>query len=66
MIFINYSFKSERCFLKNGPINIRKKEPIKWPWSDLVVYFNKFVKLKKSNILELGCGMGANINLLSH
>ena len=43
----------------------KKKNLSKWPWSDLVVYFNKFVKLKKkSNILELGCGMGANINFI--
>ena len=34
-----------------------------WPWSDLVSLSNKFCNLKKNlEVLEIGCGVGANIN----
>ena len=34
-----------------------------WPWSDLVSSFMKLYDHKKSkiNVLEIGCGAGANI-----
>ena len=33
-----------------------------WPWTDLITLVQKFAKLKKnSKVLELGCGVGANI-----
>lgn len=34
-----------------------------WPWTDLVSYVKRYTKLESqnSNILELGCGSGANI-----
>jgi len=34
-----------------------------WPWSDLVSYVSRFAKPQTdySNVLELGCGAGANI-----
>ena len=36
-----------------------------WPMSDLITYVKKFIKInKKLKILELGCGMGANIPFL--
>lgn len=31
-----------------------------WPWSDVVSYFHRYAKDSK-NVLELGCGVGANI-----
>lgn len=31
-----------------------------WPWSDVVSYFYRYAKDSK-NVLELGCGVGANI-----
>jgi len=34
-----------------------------WPWSDLVSLSTKFCNLKKNiEVLEIGCGVGANIN----
>jgi SAM-dependent methyltransferase len=39
-----------------------KKQFSQWPWSDLVSACTKFCKLdKKSNVLEIGCGAGANV-----
>lgn len=34
-----------------------------WPWSDLIIYTHRYVDYKKNNfdVLELGCGAGANI-----
>lgn len=33
-----------------------------WPWSDLVSYVKRYTNIDKdSNVLELGCGAGANI-----
>lgn len=33
-----------------------------WPWSDLVSYVMRYIPLQaNSNVLELGCGAGANI-----
>lgn len=36
-----------------------------WPWSDLVSYVMKYtdIKTRKLDVLELGCGAGANISL---
>jgi SAM-dependent methyltransferase len=33
-----------------------------WPWSDLVSYVKRYVQIHENfNVLELGCGAGANI-----
>ena len=33
-----------------------------WPWSDLVSYVKRYTDIQSdSNVLELGCGSGANI-----
>ncbi len=33
-----------------------------WPWSDLVSYVKRYAQItNESNVLELGCGAGANI-----
>ena len=46
--------------------NIYKKKHLSvWPWSDIVSLTSKFcakiISKKSSNVLELGCGAGANI-----
>ena len=32
-----------------------------WPWNDVIKIIKKNYKNKNKNILELGCGIGANI-----
>jgi len=44
-----------------------KKQFSQWPWSDLVSACSKFCKLdKKSNVLEIGCGVGANVQFFKN
>ena len=39
-----------------------KKHLSVWPWSDLISLCSRYHKLKKSSsVLEIGCGVGANI-----
>ena len=40
---------------------INKKHISLWPWSDLISEFKSLNINKKINILEIGCGSGANI-----
>ena len=42
-------------------IYIQKKHMSLWPWSDLISEFKSLNITKKINILEIGCGSGANI-----
>ena len=40
-----------------------------WPWSDLVSYVMRYTqpqKINGCNVLELGCGAGANIPFFKH
>jgi len=55
---MNFSQEWNNAYEKNTNLSI-------WPWSDLVSYVKKFIKLDKNlKVLELGCGMGANIPFL--
>lgn len=51
-----FSKNWENIYKSNSHLSI-------WPWSDVVTYINLFCKnsIKFKNILELGCGAGANI-----
>ena len=50
---MTFSEEWEQCFKNNTHISV-------WPWSDVVSYFRRYAKDSK-NVLELGCGVGANI-----
>ena len=41
-----------------------KKHTAVWPWNDIVSLTNKYINRKNISILELGCGVGANIPFL--
>jgi SAM-dependent methyltransferase len=51
-----FSKEWEECYRKNTHLSI-------WPWSDLVSYVKRYVDISNPNfnVLELGCGAGANI-----
>lgn len=51
-----FSKKWDECYSKNTHLSV-------WPWSDLVSFVKRYAKslTLNSNILELGCGAGANI-----
>jgi SAM-dependent methyltransferase len=56
---MSFSREWENCFQKNTHLSI-------WPWSDLITYVKRYVDLQKNqNVLELGCGAGANIPFFS-
>jgi len=52
---MNFSKEWNHAYETNTNLSI-------WPWTDLISYIKRFVKLNKnSKVLELGCGAGANI-----
>jgi SAM-dependent methyltransferase len=55
---IGYSKEWDRAFEANTHISL-------WPWSDLVSYVHRYAKPDSGyrRVLELGCGVGANIPL---
>lgn len=43
-------------------IYTNNQQLVSWPWSDLISYVKRYIPVQeKFNILELGCGAGANI-----
>ena len=52
---MSFSKEWDQCYRQNTQMSI-------WPWSDMVSYVLRYVHPdKKSRVLELGCGAGANI-----
>ena len=53
---MTFSNEWEKLYSKNFHMSV-------WPWSDLISYVKRYVKFPTSsyNVLELGCGAGANI-----
>ena len=55
---MSFSNQWDESYKKNTHLSI-------WPWSDLVSYLMRYARPenpKKCNVLELGCGAGANID----
>ena len=58
---MSFSNEWDEAYRKNEQMSI-------WPWSDLVSYIYRYTDIAKHpgrKVLELGCGAGANIRLLS-
>src|SRR5579859_3623240 len=55
---MTFSPEWNRAFLANTHMSA-------WPWSDLVSYVNRYAKPAQGyrRVLELGCGVGANVPL---
>jgi SAM-dependent methyltransferase len=55
---LTFSLEWNRAFLANTHLSV-------WPWSDLVSYVNRYAKPEQGfwRVLELGCGVGANVPL---
>lgn len=55
---MTFSPEWNRAFLANTHLSV-------WPWSDLVSYVNRYAKPAQGyrRVLELGCGVGANVPL---
>jgi SAM-dependent methyltransferase len=55
---VTFSREWNRAFLANTHLSV-------WPWSDLVSYVNRYAKPAQGyrRVLELGCGVGANVPL---
>jgi len=56
-------------FSKEWEICYREKKQMSlWPWSDLISYVMRYCKPTSNyfNVLELGCGAGANIPFLKN
>ena len=55
---MSFSNEWDESYKKNTHLSI-------WPWSDLVSYVMRYARPenpKNCNVLELGCGAGANID----
>jgi len=58
---MGFSMEWDECYAVNSHMSI-------WPWSDLVSYVMRYARPDGPDyrVLELGCGMGANIPFFTH
>ena len=51
-----FSTEWDQCYANDTHLSV-------WPWTDVVVYSNRYAKPRRDfcRVLELGCGAGANI-----